>query len=79
MKSYKGGAKVFMKIRKMKYGILEILRKAQIEGKTEKNINTFYKNNYKYQINTIENENIIIIYKEDTKSEDFEVEIFEII
>ena len=68
-----------MKIRKMKYGILEILKKAQIEGKTEKNINTFYKNNYKYQINTIENENIIIIYKEDTKSEDFEVEIFEII
>lgn len=68
-----------MKIQKMKNGILEILRKAQMQGKSEKNINTFYKNNYKYQINIIENENVIIVYKEDTKSENYEVEIFEII
>jgi len=67
-----------MKIQKMKNGILEILRRAQVQGKNEKNINTFYENNYKYQINTIENENVIIVYKEDTKSENFEVEIFEI-
>lgn len=41
-------------------------------------INIFYKNNYKYYVKIIKNTNILIITKEDTKSELFEVEIFEI-
>ena len=67
-----------MKIRKIKSGILEILTKAQMNGKNETTVNIFYKGNYKYRVNIIENENIIIVYKEDIKSENFETEIFEI-
>ncbi len=68
-----------MKIRRIKSGILEKLKNAQINGKKETTINIFYKNNYKFMVNIIENENILIVYKEDTKSEGFETEIFEII
>lgn len=64
-----------MKIRKMQNNILSHFQNA----KEEVQANTFQKGNYIYKINTIENENIIIVYKEDTKSEHFETEIFEII
>ena len=64
-----------MKIRKMKNNILSHFQNAN--AKTQ--VNMFQKGNYIYKINIIENENIIIIYKEDTKSENFETEIFEII
>ena len=64
-----------MKIRKMKNNILSHFQNANAETQ----VNMFQKGNYIYRINIIENENIIIIYKEDTKSENFETEIFEII
>lgn len=69
----KGGGK--MKIRKMKNNILSHFQNANAETQ----VNMFQKGNYIYRINIIENENIIIIYKEDIKSENFETEIFEII
>ena len=64
-----------MKIRKMKNNILNHFQNATREMK----VNIFQKGNYIYKINTIENENIIIVYKEDIKSEHFETEIFEVI
>lgn len=64
-----------MKIRKMKSNILSHFQNASAETQ----VNMFQKGNYIYRINIIENENIIIVYKEDTKSENFETEIFEII
>ena len=64
-----------MKIRKMKNNILNHFQNANAETQ----VNIFQKGNYIYKINTIENENIIIVYKEDIKSEHFETEIFEII
>lgn len=64
-----------MKIRKMKNNILSHFQNA----KEETRVNIFQKENYIYKVNIIENENIIIVYKEDTKSENFETEIFEII
>ena len=64
-----------MKIRKMKNNILNHFQNATRETK----VNIFQKGNYIYKINTIENENIIIVYKEDIKSEHFETEIFEVI
>lgn len=64
-----------MKIRKMKSNILSHFQNASAETQ----VNIFKKGNYIYRINIIENENIIIVYKEDTKSENFETEIFEII
>ena len=64
-----------MKIRKMKSNILSHFQNTNAETQ----VNIFKKGNYIYRINIIENENIIIIYKEDTKSENFETEIFEII
>ena len=64
-----------MKIRKMKSNILSHFQNANAETQ----VNIFQKGNYIYRINIIENENIIIIYKEDIKSENFETEIFEII
>lgn len=64
-----------MKIRKMKSNILSHFQNAN--AKTQ--VNIFQKGNYIYRINIIENENIIIVYKEDIKSEYFETEIFEII
>lgn len=41
-------------------------------------INVFYKGKYLYRIGIVENENIIQVQKEDTKSEFFEIEYFEI-
>ena len=64
-----------MKIRKMKSNILSHFQNANAETQ----VNMFQKGNYIYRINIIENENIIIVYKEDIKSEHFETEIFEII
>lgn len=64
-----------MKIRKMKNNILSHFQNA----KEETRVNIFQKENYIYKVNIIENENIIIVYKEDTKSGNFETEIFEII
>lgn len=64
-----------MKIRKMKSNILSHFQNANAETQ----VNIFQRGNYIYRINIIENENIIIVYKEDTKSENFETEIFEII
>lgn len=64
-----------MKIRKMKSNILSHFQNANAETQ----VNIFQKGNYIYRINIIENENIIIVYKEDIKSEYFETEIFEII
>lgn len=64
-----------MKIRKMKSNILSHFQNANAETQ----VNIFQKGNYIYRINIIENENIIIVYKEDIKSEHFETEIFEVI
>lgn len=64
-----------MKIRKIKNNILDRLKYAT----EEITLATFRQNNFTYKINGIENENIIIVYKEDIKSEFFEVELFEII
>lgn len=59
----------------MKNNILSHFQNA----KEETQFNIFQKENYIYKVNIIENENIIIVYKEDTKSENFGTEIFEII
>ena len=63
-----------MKIRKIKNNILNRLKATE-----ETTINEFKDNKYTYKINTIKNKNIIIVYKEDKKSEFFEIELFEII
>lgn len=63
-----------MKIRKIKNNVLSRLKATE-----ETTINEFENNKYKYKINTIKNKNIIIVYKEDKKSEFFEIELFEII
>lgn len=70
---------VIMRIRKIKSGVLQKLKNIQVNGKKEITANIFNKNNYMFRVNIIEDENIIIIYKEDTKSEKFETEIFEIV
>lgn len=63
-----------MKIRKIKNNILNRLKA------TEKIIvNEFEDNKYTYKINTIKDKNIIIVYKEDKKTDFFEIELFEII
>lgn len=63
-----------MKIRKIKNNILSRLKVTE-----EITINEFEDNKYTYKVNTIKNKNIIIVYKEDKKSEFFEIELFEII
>lgn len=63
-----------MKIRKIKNNILNRLKATE-----EITINEFEDNKYTYKINTIKNKNIIIVYKEDKKSEFFERKLFEII
>ena len=55
-----------------------ILNRLQYETE-ETTMNQFEDNNFTYKVNTIKNKNIIIVYKEDKKSEFFEIEIFEII
>lgn len=52
----------------------------QLENTKKKTtpINVFYKGEYLYRIGIVENENIIQVQKEDTKSEFFEIEYFEI-
>lgn len=52
---------------------LELTNKKTIQ------VNIFYKENYLYRVEIVENENIIKITKEDTKSEYFETEYFEIL
>lgn len=42
-------------------------------------INIFYKNNFKYEIKIIENKNILLVITEDTKSEYFKIQFFEIV
>lgn len=64
-----------MKIRKIKNNVLDRLKNAT----EEITLATFRQNNFTYKINGIENQNIIIVYKEDLKSEFFEIELFEII
>ena len=64
-----------MKIRKLKNNILN-----KFKNTTEEiTLSTFIMNNFTYTIKGIENQNIIIIYKEDTKTEFFEIELFEIV
>lgn len=63
-----------MKIRKIKNNILNRLKATE-----EITINEFEDNKYTYKVNTIKNKNIIIVYKEDKKSEFFEIKLFEII
>lgn len=63
-----------MKIRKIKNNILN-----RLEATEEITINEFEDNKYTYKVNTIKNKNIIIVYKEDKKSEFFEINLFEII
>lgn len=52
---------------------LELTNKKTIQ------VNIFYKGNYLYRVEIVENENIIKVTKEDTKSEYFETEYFEIV
>lgn len=42
------------------------------------NVNVFYENNFKITVGVVENENMICVTKEDTKSEYFIKEYFEI-
>ena len=63
-----------MKIRKLKYNILKRIENA----KENTTLATFEKDNFTYTIKGIKNKNIIIVYKEDLKTEFFEVELFEI-
>lgn len=42
------------------------------------NVNIFYENNFKITVGVVENENMICVTKEDTKSEYFIKEYFEI-
>lgn len=42
-------------------------------------INIFYKDNFKYEIKIIENKNILLVVTEDTKSEYFKIQFFEIV
>ena len=63
-----------MKIRKLKNNILKKFKNAN----EEITLATFEKDNFTYTINGIENQNIIIVYKEDLKTEFFEIELFEI-
>lgn len=64
-----------MKIRKITNNILD-----RFKGITEEEtINEFENNKYTYKVNIVKNKNIIIVYKEDKKTEFFEVELFEII
>lgn len=64
-----------IKIRKLKNNILNKFKNAT----EEITLSTFIMNNFTYTIKGIENQNIIIIYKEDTKTEFFEIELFEIV
>ena len=64
-----------MKIRKIKNNILNRVK----EATEEITINEFEDNKYTYKINTIKDKNIIIVYKEDKKTDFFEIELFEII
>ena len=64
-----------MKIRKIKNNILSRLKNAE----KEIILSTFIQNNFTYTIKGIENQNILIIYKEDLKTDFFEIELFEIV
>lgn len=60
---------------------MKIVKCANQLEKTKKKvvpINLFYKGDYIYRVGIVENENIIEVKKEDTKSEFFEIEYFEI-
>lgn len=60
---------------------MKIVKCANQLEKTKKkvvSINLFYKGDYIYRVGIVENENIIEVKKEDTKSEYFEIEYFEI-
>lgn len=50
----------------------------ELTNKKTVQVNIFYKENYIYRIEVVENENIIKVTKEDTKSEYYEVEYFKI-
>lgn len=64
-----------MKIRKAKYGLDKL-----VLFQSRKNQNVEYiKNNYRYNITTAEDLNLIIVAKEDIKSEKYTIELFEIV
>ena len=53
--------------------------KLELTNKKTIQVNIFYKGNYLYRVEIVENENIIKVTKEDTKREYFETEYFEIL
>ena len=57
----------------------EELKNKNINSKNFTIVNVFYKQNFRYTIKIIENKNILLIITEDTKSEDFKIQFFEIV
>ena len=50
----------------------------ELTNKKTRQANIFYKDNYFYRIEVVENENIVKVTKEDTESEYYEVKYFKI-
>lgn len=59
--------------------IMKCKNERELTKKKTTQINVFYKGEYLYKISIVENENIIKVEKEHTKSEYFETEYLEII
>ena len=54
------------------------LKSKNINSKDFTIVNIFYKQYFKYTIKIIENKNILLVVTEDTKSEYFKIQFFEI-
>jgi len=57
----------------------EELKNKNINSKNFIIANVFYKQNFRYTIKIIENKNILLVVTEDTKSEYFKIQFFEIV
>ena len=57
----------------------EELKNKNINSKNFTIVNVFYKQNFRYTIKIIENKNILLVITEDTKSEYFKIQFFEIV
>lgn len=58
---------------------LKELKSKNINSKDFTIVNIFYKQNFRYTIKIIENKNILLVITEDTKSENFKIQFFEIV
>ena len=57
----------------------EELKNKNINSKDFTTVNIFHKQHFRYTIKIIKNKNILLIITEDTKSEDFKIQFFEIV